>query len=135
ASANEPSTNPHVVNREPTASACFSQPNNRYPIVDIFLRDLTINVSTMANSVDHHLTRLIVNGVKDPIVTDSQSIGFLVLKFLDASWTGIAFKLQKTLIDTFLSLGRKGRQLLFGGTLDQNPVSHRILWMATTRIF
>ena len=81
-------------------------------------RHLTINVPTMAYRVHYYLARLIVDGVKHPIVADSQSIGFLSLKFLDTSWTGVAFKLQKTSIDTFLSLGRKSRELLFGRTLD-----------------
>src|SRR5258708_29472418 len=98
-------------------------------------RHLTINIPTMAHRVHHHLARLIVDGIKHPIIADSQSIGFLSLKFLDTSWTGVAFKLQKTLIDTFLSLGRKSRQLPFGRTLDQDPISHGILWTATTRIF
>src|SRR5713226_291762 len=89
----------------------------------------------MAYRVHHHEARLIVGGIKHTIIADSQSIGFLSLKFLDASWTGVAFKLQKTLIDTFLSLGRKSREFLFGRTLDQDPVSHGILWTATMGIF
>ena len=73
---------------------------------------------------DVYTTSGVIDQVQDPIVTDSDAIGFLAMQLLDTEGTRVFLKSEKLVSDPLEESTVQRVEFFFGGTFKDDVIAH-----------